>query len=349
MMATAFVGYVLPWGQMSYWGATVITNLITAIPYVGNDIACWLWGGFSVENPTLNRFLSIHFLLPFAVLGTVTSHLGLLHETGSSNPLKTFSKADSVNFWPYFGIKDLLVLLIVSAVVILQYILAPEYLGHSDNYIPADPLVTPTHIVPEWYFLPFYAILRAIPDKLGGVVAMLLSILALAFLPVFGNSWSINKSTKFSPIRKVLFWCIVFDFIFLGFIGGNVAEDPFIFAGRLASVFYFALLFLLDYYPTIQRNMSSKCVYNNNVYTVLFIIPFTDQEATGVYFSALSDHIPVEGRFTQKIEPFLYEVLIGMAVTFLILRLVVSLVRILSRDSSKKKFSIFLKKLALYG
>lgn len=267
MMGTAFVGYVLPWGQMSFWGATVITNLITAIPYIGESIAYWIWGGFSVANPTLNRFFSIHYLLPFLITGLIFLHLGLLHDTGSTNPIGISSSRDLVCFWPYFGIKDLFIfcLFFVFYVIILFYF--PNLLGHSDNYIAANPLVTPAHIVPEWYFLPFYAILRAIPNKLGGVLAMLAAILIFFLLPLISNGIQI-KSTRFRPIKRFVFWNLTVIFLFLGYIGGNVAEEPFIFAGRVFSFLYFFLILLLelDYFAysifNSQFNFSKNNIYN---------------------------------------------------------------------------------------
>lgn len=245
MMGTAFVGYVLPWGQMSFWGATVITNLITAIPYIGEPIAYWVWGGFSVANPTLNRFFSIHYLLPFLIVGLTILHLGLLHEAGSSNPIGVFSSRDTTTFWPYFGVKDafIFIVFLMFYTIILFYF--PNLLGHSDNYVQANPLVTPAHIVPEWYFLPFYAILRAVPNKLGGVVAMLAAILVFFVMPLIADSKK-SKSTRFNPVRKFIFVSFIFVFIFLGFIGGNVAEEPFITAGQIAAVSYFFLLFLME-------------------------------------------------------------------------------------------------------
>lgn len=245
MMGTAFVGYVLPWGQMSFWGATVITNLITAIPYIGESIAYWIWGGFSVANPTLNRFFSIHYLLPFLITGLIFLHLSLLHETGSTNPIGITSSRDFVNFWPYFGIKDFFIFFLFFVIYVIILFYFSNLLGHSDNYIPANPLVTPPHIVPEWYFLPFYAILRAIPNKLGGVLAMLSAILIFFLLPIISSDVQI-KSTRFRPLKRFVFWSFTVIFFFLGYIGGNVAEEPFIFAGRVFSFLYFVLLVLLE-------------------------------------------------------------------------------------------------------
>lgn len=243
MMATAFIGYVLPWGQMSFWGATVITNLITAVPYVGEPIAYWLWGGFSVGNPTLNRFFSIHYLLPFLVTGLIFLHLSWLHYDGSTNPNGILSVKNVTPFWPYFGVKDSFIFFFTLTCYSFILFFYPNLLGHTDNYIPANPLVTPTHIVPEWYFLPFYAILRAIPDKLGGVIAMLFSILVFFLIPFIGSFFRI-KSTRFLFLNKFLFYSFISTFLFLMWIGGNPAEAPFVFAGKVASVCYFLILFL---------------------------------------------------------------------------------------------------------
>jgi ubiquinol-cytochrome c reductase cytochrome b subunit len=237
MMATAFMGYVLPWGQMSFWGATVITNLFSAIPVVGPSIVDWLWGGFCVDNATLNRFFSLHFVLPFAIAGLVIVHLALLHKDGSNNPLGIDSSSDKISFYPYFYVKDLFSLMcfVVFFSIILFYY--PNTLGHPDNYIPADPMVTPAHIVPEWYFLPFYAILRSIPDKLGGVVAMGGAIVILLFLP-FINTSKVRSST-FRPIYRFVFWFLFADFLLLGWIGQEVVEEPFVMVGQIGTIFYF--------------------------------------------------------------------------------------------------------------
>jgi len=243
MMAAAFMGYVLPWGQMSFWGATVITNLFSAIPIAGPSIVEWLWGGFCVDNATLNRFFSLHFLLPFAIAGLVIVHIALLHKDGSNNPLGIDSSSDKISFYPYFYVKDLfsLMIFVVFFSVILFYF--PNTLGHPDNYIPADPMSTPAHIVPEWYFLPFYAILRSIPDKLGGVVAMGGAIVILLFLP-FINTSEVRSST-FRPIYRKLFWFLFADFLLLGWIGQEIVETPFIEIGQVATVFYFVYFLIL--------------------------------------------------------------------------------------------------------
>ena len=237
MMATAFMGYVLPWGQMSFWGATVITNLFSTIPFVGKEVVEWMWGGFSVDNPTLNRFFSLHYTLPFAITGLVVVHLALLHDVGSNNPLGTEYYGDKITFHPYYVVKDAVsffILLIVFSTFLYFY---PNTLNHADNYIPADPLSTPAHIVPEWYFLPFYAILRSIPHKLGGVIAMGGAIVALLVLP-FLNTARV-RSTYFRPLYAQAYWVFVFNFLFLGWIGQKPVEDPYVMCGVLATFYYF--------------------------------------------------------------------------------------------------------------
>lgn len=243
MMATAFMGYVLPWGQMSFWGATVITNLFSAVPFVGNSIVEWLWGGFSVSNATLNRFFSLHYLMPFVIAGLVIIHLSLLHKDGSNNPLGINTNVQTMAFYPYFYVKDLfafLILVLSLAVIVIYY---PNSLGHPDNYIPANPMSTPAHIVPEWYFLPFYAILRSIPDKLGGVVAMISAILVLIALP-FMNTSKV-RSGYFRPLFGLAYWFLVSDFLLLGWIGQKPVESPFIEVGMVATAFYFIFLLVL--------------------------------------------------------------------------------------------------------
>jgi ubiquinol-cytochrome c reductase cytochrome b subunit len=239
MMATAFMGYVLPWGQMSYWGATVITNLFSAVPWIGEDIVTLLWGGFTVDNPTLNRFFSLHYLLPFVIVGVVVLHLIALHQHGSNNPLGIDRKGpqDSIPFHPYYTIKDmygLAVFLLVYAAVVFY---APNFLGDPANYEPANPLVTPPHIVPEWYFLPFYAILRAIPNKLLGVVAMFGAILILFAMPWLDRSRV--RSARFRPVYKWFFWLLVIDCVVLTWVGANPPEGKFILIGRIATFWYF--------------------------------------------------------------------------------------------------------------
>jgi ubiquinol-cytochrome c reductase cytochrome b subunit len=247
MMATAFMGYVLPWGQMSFWGATVITNLFSAIPFVGGSIVEWLWGGFSVSNATLNRFFSLHYLMPFVIVGLVIVHLSLLHKDGSNNPLGVNTNVDTISFYPYFYVKDLLSFFFLVFFLSFFVFFFPNALGHSDNYIQANPLSTPAHIVPEWYFLPFYAILRSIPDKLGGVVAMISAILILLILPIINTS--AIRSSKFRPIFGLAYWFLVSDFLILGWIGQKPVESPYIEIGMFATIFYF--LFLLVFIPLI--------------------------------------------------------------------------------------------------
>ena len=243
MMGTGFMGYVLPWGQMSFWGATVITNLASAIPFIGGAVVEWLWGGFSVDNATLNRFFSLHYLLPFVIAGLVMVHLSLLHTLGSNNPLGINKNIDTVSFYPYFYVKDLLAFFVLIALFSFFVFFFPNYLGHSDNYIPANPLVTPAHIVPEWYFLPFYAILRSIPDKLGGVVAMVAAILILLLLPVLNTSEI--RSTKFRPLYGLAYWFLVSDFLILGWIGQQPVETPYLEVGMIATAFYFSFFLIL--------------------------------------------------------------------------------------------------------
>ncbi|MCW5729834.1 MAG: cytochrome b N-terminal domain-containing protein [Alphaproteobacteria bacterium] len=245
MMATAFMGYVLPWGQMSFWGATVITNLFSAVPYVGDSIVTLLWGGFSVDNPTLNRFFSLHYLLPFVIVGVVALHLVALHQHGSGNPLGIDRKGpqDSIPFHPYYTVKDLFGLGVFFIFFAFWLFYAPNALGHPDNYIPANPLVTPAHIVPEWYFLPFYAILRAVPDKLGGVVLMFGSILILFLLPWLDTSRV--RSGRFRPIFKQFFWVFVLACLALGWAGAQPPEGLPLAISRVATVYYFAYFLVI--------------------------------------------------------------------------------------------------------
>ena len=239
MMATAFMGYVLPWGQMSFWAATVITNLFGAIPWIGEGIAEFLWGGFTVGNPTLNRFYSLHYLLPFVIVGLVFLHLWALHVHKSNNPLGIDIKGpqDTIPFHPYYTYKDLVGLGVFLIILCAFVFYEPNYMGHPDNYIPANPLQTPAHIVPEWYFLPYYAILRAVPDKLGGVILMFASIMILFVVPWLDTSRV--RSAKFRPIYRQLFWLLVIDSIILGFAGAKPAEGIWIVIGRVATVYYF--------------------------------------------------------------------------------------------------------------
>ena len=245
MMATAFIGYVLPWGQMSYWGATVITNLFSAVPLIGDDIVVFLWGGFSVDNPTLNRFFSLHYLLPFVILGLVVIHVVALHIHGSNNPtgVDVKTEKDTIPFHPYYTVKDFFGFGVFFLVFAAFVFFAPNYLGHPDNYIPADPLVTPAHIVPEWYFLPFYAILRAIPSKLGGVVFMIGAILILFALPWLDKSKV--RSGAFRPLFKPFYWLFIANFIFLGWLGAKPADEAIYIVLAQAATFYYFAYFLL--------------------------------------------------------------------------------------------------------
>ncbi|MCR0982971.1 cytochrome b [Roseomonas populi] len=254
MMATAFMGYVLPWGQMSFWGATVITNLFSAIPVVGQHIVTWLWGGFSVDNPTLNRFFSLHYLLPFVITGVVFLHIAALHITGSNNPLGIEPKGpkDTIPFHPYYTSKDSIGIIVYLMVFAILVFFMPNYLGHPDNYIPANPLVTPAHIVPEWYFLPFYAILRAVPNKLGGVAMMGGALVILFFLPWLDSSPV--RSMRFRPIAKWAFLLWSVNFVVLGWVGGKPAEQPYILIAQICSAYYFAyFLVILPLLAKIER------------------------------------------------------------------------------------------------
>ncbi len=260
MMATAFVGYVLPWGQMSFWGATVITNLFSVIPFVGDKIVIWLWGGFAVDNPTLNRFFSLHYLLPFIIFGLVFLHIWALHTAKSNNPLGIDIKGDqdTIPFHPYYTIKDSFGFGVFLIIYLGITLFTPNLLGHPDNYIRANPLVTPAEIVPEWYFLPFYAILRAVPDnfidifgllpviidaKTSGVILMFASILILCLLPWLDRSKV--RSAKFRPIYRQLFWIFLADCLVLGWVGAKPAEGTMLIIGRVATFWYFFHLLIL--------------------------------------------------------------------------------------------------------
>jgi ubiquinol-cytochrome c reductase cytochrome b/c1 subunit len=240
MMATGFMGYVLPWGQMSFWGATVITNLFSAIPYVGDSIVTLLWGGYSVGNPTLNRFFSLHYLLPFVIAGVVVLHIWALHMVGQNNPtgVEPKSEKDTVAFTPYATIKDGFFMACFCIVFAWFVFYVPNYLGHADNYIPANPAVTPTHIVPEWYYLPFYAILRAIPNKLLGVCALFGSIGILAFLPWLDTSRV--RSANYRPLFRQFFWIFIAVTVGLGWLGSKPAEGGYVIAARILTLWYFA-------------------------------------------------------------------------------------------------------------
>lgn len=243
MIITAFIGYVLPWGQMSFWAATVITNLLSAIPYVGDEIVRWLWGGFSVSNATLNRFFSLHYLLPFVLAGLSFVHLIALHEAGSNNPTGLRSDIDKVPFHYYFALKDLYGAVLLVIILSIVVFLFPYSLGDPENFKQANPLVTPAHIKPEWYLLFAYTILRSIPNKLGGVVALMFSILILLILPYVHNNKL--KGLSFRPLSKILFWFLIGDFLVLTWIGGQPVEDPYILIGQIAAIFYFAYFLIL--------------------------------------------------------------------------------------------------------
>nr|WHE44916.1 cytochrome b [Nymphalis c-aureum] len=238
LMATAFMGYVLPWGQMSFWGATVITNLLSAIPYLGNMLVSWIWGGFAVDNATLTRFYTFHFLLPFIILMMSMIHLLFLHQTGSNNPLGINSNLDKIPFHPFFSFKDLIGFIILIFMLTLLSLINPYLLGDPDNFIPANPLVTPIHIQPEWYFLFAYAILRSIPNKLGGVIALVMSILILIILPFTFNKKI--QGIQFYPINQMLFWFLISIIMLLTWIGARSVEDPYIITGQLLTIFYFS-------------------------------------------------------------------------------------------------------------
>jgi ubiquinol-cytochrome c reductase cytochrome b subunit len=255
-MATAFMGYVLPWGQMSFWGATVITNLFSALPVIGKSIVIWLWGGYAIDNPTLNRFFALHFLMPFIIVAVVLIHLVALHTVGSNNPcgVEIKTKKDIIPFHPYFTIKDLVGFIAFFLVFGYFLFFYPNSLGHPDNYIPANPMVTPAHIVPEWYFLPFYAILRAVPDKLGGVLMMFGAIALLFVLPFLDRS--IVKSGAYRPLFKKVFWLFILNFIFLGWLGKSPAEGWYILASRFATFYYYAyFLIILPILPKFEKTL----------------------------------------------------------------------------------------------
>nr|ADO21958.1 cytochrome b [Lampetra sp. DAB-2010] len=247
--ATAFVGYVLPWGQMSFWGATVITNLISAVPYVGDDIVVWLWGGFSVSNATLTRFFTFHFILPFILAAMTMIHIMFLHQTGSSNPLGINSNLDKIQFHPYFSFKDIFGFVILLGVLFMISLLAPNALGEPDNFIYANPLSTPPHIKPEWYFLFAYAILRSIPNKLGGVVALAAAIMILLVIPFTHTSK--QRGIQFRPLAQITFWILIADLALLTWLGGEPAEHPFILMTQIASTVYFMIFILI--FPTLGR------------------------------------------------------------------------------------------------
>jgi ubiquinol-cytochrome c reductase cytochrome b/c1 subunit len=254
MIATGFMGYVLPWGQMSFWAAKVITSLFGAIPVVGDPIVSWLWGGYSVGNPTLNRFFSLHYLLPFVLVGVVVLHVWALHEVGQNNPagIEPKSDKDTVPFTPYATIKDSFLMVCFLIVFAWFVFYMPNYLGHADNSIPANPLVTPAHIVPEWYYLPFYAILRAIPSKLGGVMALGAAIVVLAFLPWLDTSKV--RSARYRPLYRQFFWIFVLVCIGLGWLGAKPAEGGYVIASRILTAWYFLhILVILPILGLIEK------------------------------------------------------------------------------------------------
>lgn len=243
MMSTAFMGYVLPWGQMSFWGATVITNLFSVIPVYGKEIVTWLWGAYNVGNATLNRFFSLHYLLPFAIAGASLVHLTYIHKDGSNNPLGINGNIEKIPFYPYFYIKDLFSVALFAAFFSLFVFFGPNILNHPDNYIEANPLVTPPHIVPEWYFLPFYAILRSIPHKAGGIIAMGAAIIVLLILPWINTSEI--RSAQFRPLYRKFYWLFIADCLILGWIGQNPVEYPFIEIGQVATAYYFIFFLII--------------------------------------------------------------------------------------------------------
>nr|YP_002117521.1 cytochrome b [Megaulacobothrus chinensis]ABW16885.1 cytochrome b [Megaulacobothrus chinensis] len=238
VMATAFMGYVLPWGQMSFWGATVITNLLSAIPYLGTDLVQWVWGGFAVDNATLNRFFTFHFVLPFVVVAMAAIHLFFLHQTGSNNPIGLNSNIDKIPFHPYFTFKDSITFVIMTSLLILLCLINPYILGDPDNFVPANPLVTPVHIQPEWYFLFAYAILSSIPNKLGGVIALFLSISILMILPFYNKTKF--RGIQFYPINQLFFWMMVIIVFLLTWIGKRPVEEPYIMTGQILTIIYFS-------------------------------------------------------------------------------------------------------------
>nr|YP_009743808.1 cytochrome b [Ambulyx dohertyi]QIE12557.1 cytochrome b [Ambulyx dohertyi] len=258
LMATAFMGYVLPWGQMSFWGATVITNLLSAIPYLGNMLVNWIWGGFAVDNATLTRFYTFHFLLPFIIMMLTMIHLLFLHQTGSNNPLGLNSNLDKIPFHPFFTYKDLIGFIILILMLTMLTLINPYLLGDPDNFTPANPLVTPIHIQPEWYFLFAYAILRSIPNKLGGVIALIMSILILIILPLTFNKKM--QGLQFYPINQTLFWFFIIMIMLLTWIGARPVETPYIITGQILTILYFSY-FIIN--PLMSKYWD-KLIFKNN-------------------------------------------------------------------------------------
>nr|YP_004123636.1 cytochrome b [Acrida cinerea]ADB43150.1 cytochrome b [Acrida cinerea] len=256
VMATAFMGYVLPWGQMSFWGATVITNLLSAIPYLGTDLVQWVWGGFAVDNATLNRFFTFHFVLPFMIMAMAVIHLFFLHQTGSNNPIGVNSNIDKIPFHPYFTFKDSITFILMTSLLIILCMINSYLLGDPDNFVPANPLVTPVHIQPEWYFLFAYAILRSIPNKLGGVIALLLSISILMILPFYNKSKF--RGIQFYPINQMMFWIMVIVVCLLTWIGKRPVEEPYIMTGQILTIIYFTY-FLINIHAS---NMWDSLIKN---------------------------------------------------------------------------------------